>query len=102
MEFHTCTLAKKVTKSQIYDGSMSQNELYMVYSVCAKLHALTKMHNLVIVYEFASLLQQLCAKIEDAGNLVLGQSAMQSCMYVITLITQDCDKSPMLLMIFIQ
>ena len=32
------TLAIKVTKGHIHDGSISQNELHMVYNVCVQFH----------------------------------------------------------------
>ena len=46
------TLARKVTKRQIQDDSISQNELHMVYNMCAgTFHAF-----MLILYEYASLL----------------------------------------------
>ena len=40
------TLARKVTRGQIHDGSVSQNELHMVYKVCAKFHAFIKKYTI--------------------------------------------------------
>ena len=42
MEFMHVTLVRKVTKGQINNGSISQNEFHMVNNVCAKFHPFIK------------------------------------------------------------
>ena len=54
-------LAQKVTKGQIHDGSISQNNCHDLYKICAKFYAfITKCTIDSYVIEYAAILYQQC------------------------------------------
>ena len=49
-------LAQKVTKGQIHDGSISQNNFHDVYKICAKFHAFIIKRTIDSYFEYAAIL----------------------------------------------